>query len=235
MQGEFIEVCQDLTIRSFPRIFVFQYENMRNSKLKTVRDQWSHSKFFIGKNRVLAKALGNTEAEEYQDNLHLVSKCLKNEGGLLVTNQSQDDVMEYFSNLSEPDFARTGGTATETVELKQGVLNMFSHSMEPQLRQLGMPVQLVKGQVTLLADMTVCNEGDVLTSEQARILKLLGHQHAEFKLNIVSGWNKAEGKFELFKDIEMREPKTAADCNLGSGGEAEGDSEDNLGSGGEAE
>ena len=119
------------------RIFVFQYENMRNAKLKTVRDQWSHSKFFIGKNRVLAKALGNTEAEEYQDNLHLVSKCLKNECGLLATNQSQDDVMEYFSNLSEPDFARTGGTATETVELKQGVLNMFGHSMEPQLRQLG--------------------------------------------------------------------------------------------------
>ena len=105
--------------------------------MKTVREQWSHSKFFIGKNRVLAKALGNTEAEEYCDNLHLVSKCLKNECGLLVTNQSQDDVMEYFSNLSEPDFARTGGTATETVELKQGVLSDFSHSMEPQLRQLG--------------------------------------------------------------------------------------------------
>ena len=84
-----------------------------------------------------------------------------------------------------------------------------------------MPVQLVKGQVTLLADMIVCNEGDVLTSEQARILKLLGHQHAEFKLNIVSGWSKAEGKFELFKDIEMREPKSSADNNLGSGGEAE--------------
>ena len=116
---------------------MFQIENMRNAKLKTVREQWSHSKFFIGKNRVLAKALGNTEAEEYCDNLHLVSKCLKNECGLLVTNQSQDDVMEYFTNLSEPDFARTGGTATETVELKQGVLSDFSHSMEPQLRQLG--------------------------------------------------------------------------------------------------
>ena len=90
-----------------------------------------------------------------------------------------------------------------------------------------MPVQLVKGQVTLLADMTVCNEGDVLTSEQARILKLLGHQHAEFKLNIVSGWDKAEGKFELFKDIEMRELKSSTDNNLGSGGEAE-ESDDEL-------
>ena len=116
---------------------MFQYENMRNNKLKTVREAWSHSKFFIGKNRVLAKALGNTEEEEYSDKLNLVSKCLKNECGLLMTNQSEEDVMEYFSRLSEPDFARTGGQATQTVELQQGVLNMFSHSMEPQLRKLG--------------------------------------------------------------------------------------------------
>ena len=104
-----------------------------------------------------------------------------------------------------------------------------------------MPVQLVKGQVTLLVDYTVCEEGDVLSSEQARILKLLGktthkpgsstnsfswsgHQHAEFKLNMVSGWNKAEGEFKLFKEIEMREPNTAG---RGSGGEAE-DSDDNF-------
>ena len=110
---------------------------MRNNKLKTVREHWSHSKIFIGKNRVLAKALGNSEEEEYSDNLHLVSRCLKNECGLLATNQSHEDVMEYFSNLSEPDFARTGGTATDTVELKQGPLALFSHSMEPQLRKLG--------------------------------------------------------------------------------------------------
>ena len=115
---------------------------MRNNKLKTVREHWSHSKIFIGKNRVLAKALGNSEEEEYSDNLHLVSRCLKNECGLLATNQSHEDVMEYFSNLSEPDFARTGGTATDTVELKQGPLALFSHSMEPQLRKLGQCLHL---------------------------------------------------------------------------------------------
>merc|ERR1712147_409659 len=162
---------------------------------------------------VLAKALGNCEAEEYSDNLHLVSRCLKNECGLLATNQSQDDVMEYFTHLSEPDFARTGGVATEKVELKQGVLEMFPHNMEPQLRKMGMPVSLDKG--------------NTLTSEQARILKLLGHQHAEFKLNIVSGWSKEGGKFELFKEIDMRPAKQGGESNLGSGGEAE-DSEDNF-------
>merc|ERR1712066_382634 len=117
-----------------------------------------------------------------------------------------------------------GGELLETVVLKEGPLVMFGHSMEPQLRQLGLPVQLVKGVVTMLAEHTVVNEGDVLTSEQARILKLLGHQQAEFKLNMVSGWNKAQGDFKLFKQIEMREASTA---RQGSGGEGE-DSDDNF-------
>ena len=80
----------------------------------------------------------------------------------------------------------------------------------------GMPVELVKGQVMLLADWRVCSEGEVLTSEQARILKLLGHQHAQFRLNIVSGWSKEGGNFQLYKQIEMR-----GQGGGGSGGEAE--------------
>ena len=41
---------------------------------------------------------------------------------------------------------------------------------------------------------------------------------------MVSGWNKAEGQFKLFKEIEMRESNPAS---RGSGGEAE-DSDDNF-------
>ena len=60
-----------------------------------------------------------------------------------------------------------------------------------------------------------------LTSHKCQ---LSGHQQAEFKLNIVSGWNKAEGEFKLFKEIQMREAKSG---RLGSGGEAE-DSDENF-------
>jgi mRNA turnover protein 4 len=184
-------------VDTYARIFVFQVENMRNNKLKSVRESWSHSKFFIGKNRVLSKALGNTAEEEYAEGLSMVAKCLRNECGLLATNQSQEEVLDYFTRLAEPDFARTGGVATETVVLEQGPLPDFGHSMEPQLRQLGLPASLVRGVVTLVKEHIVCMEGDVLTSEQARILKLLGHQHAEFRLKLVSSWNKEGGKFTL--------------------------------------
>ena len=51
----------------------------------------------------------------------------------------------YFSQFSEPDFARSGNVAPQTVVIDQGPLPAFSHSMEPQLRQLGLPTSLQKG------------------------------------------------------------------------------------------
>ena len=55
---------------------ILQVENMRNNKLKTVREKWSHSKFFIGKNRVLSKALGGSPEEEYAEGLSMVARCV---------------------------------------------------------------------------------------------------------------------------------------------------------------
>nr|ALS04822.1 mRNA turnover 4-like protein [Pseudodiaptomus poplesia] len=187
-------------VDTYARIFVFKPENMRNLKLKEVRDKWNHSKFFIGRNRVIAKALGKTEAEEYNENLHKISLLLRGECGLLFTNEKTQDVLEYFQNLAEPDFARTGGKCTETVVLPEGPLPDFSHAIEPQLRQIGLPTTLKKGVVTLIKEHTVCREGDILTSEQARILKLLGKEQAEFRLRMLAVWGN-DGSFEVLASI----------------------------------
>ena len=44
----------------YARVFVVRVENMRNNKLKEVREEWHHSKFFFDKNKVMAFALGET-------------------------------------------------------------------------------------------------------------------------------------------------------------------------------
>lgn len=43
------------------------------------------------------------------------------------------------------DYARAGNKATFTVSLDPGPLEQFPHSMEPQLRQLGLPTALKRG------------------------------------------------------------------------------------------
>lgn len=54
----------------------------------------------------------------------------------------------------------------------------FPHSMDPQLRKLGLATTLVKGVPSLTMPHTLCKAGKVLTSEQAQLLKLIGDQMA---------------------------------------------------------
>jgi len=183
----------------YDRIFIFSVQNMRNSKLKDVRTQWKDSRFFFGKNKVMTIALGKTKETEYKDNLHKLSARLYGQCGLLFTNRSRAQVLKWFDEYSETDYARSGNTATETVVLDAGPLpvDTFPHSLEPQLRKLGMPTALKKGIVTLLQDYQVCKDGQTLTSEQASILKLLGTQLSEFKITLEAIW-ETDGYFEEY-------------------------------------
>ncbi|KAL1778356.1 mRNA turnover protein 4-like [Sigmodon hispidus] len=183
-------------VDTYKYLFIFSVANMRNSKLKDIRNAWKHSRMFFGKNKVMMVALGRSPSDECKDNLHQVSKKLRGEVGLLFTNCTKEEVNEWFTKYTEMDFAPAENKATLTVSLDPGPLRQFPHYMEPQLRQLGLPTALKKGVVTLLSDYEVCKEGDVLTPEQARILKLFGYEMAEFKVTIRYMWDAQSGRFQ---------------------------------------
>ncbi|XP_060114779.1 mRNA turnover protein 4 homolog [Heteronotia binoei] len=183
-------------VDTYKYIYIFSIANVRNNKLKDIRNAWKHSRIFFGKNKVMMVALGRSPADEYKENLHQVSKHLRGEVGLLFSNRTKAEVLAWFAEFKEKDFARAGNKATFTFGLDTGPLEQFPHSMEPQLRQLGLPTALKKGVVTLISDYEVCREGDVLTPEQARILKLFDYKMAEFEVTIRSVWHAETGEFE---------------------------------------
>lgn len=190
-------------VDEYERIFVFSVENMRNGKLKDLRDDWKNdSRFFFGKNKLMQLALGKSKEDEVHDNLHKLSKRLIGQCGLLFTNRSKQEVVDFFESFSAPDFARSGFVATEDVTLPEGPLPDFPHSLEPHLRQLGMPTSLQRGIITLVKDYVVCKKGAVLKPEQARILKLMGKQMAEFRVTLKCMWGKDGGKIVRFQSSQ---------------------------------
>ncbi|KAL9275505.1 mRNA turnover protein 4-like protein [Drosera capensis] len=181
-------------------VYVFNFENMRNLKFKEFREQLkSTSRFFLGSNKVMQIALGCSAADEIKPGIHKVSKLLRGSSGVFLTNMVKEDVQSLFEKYEDYDFARTGSIASETVELIEGPLEQFTHEMEPFLRKQGMPVRLNKGVVELVADFTVCQAGNPLSPESARILRLLGIKMATFKLSLVCRWSPDE--FELYKEL----------------------------------
>jgi len=184
-------------VDEYKTLLLFTVENMRTTKFVQVRQEFKRdSRFFFGKNNVMAIALGRSSEDEYKDGLHKISKRLQGQCGLMFTNRPIGQVLEYFSSFKELDYARAGHEVDETVTLPAGPLEYFAFSMEPQLRKLGLPTSLQKGVITLLSDFVVCTEGDKLTPDQARILKLLEKNLATFSVTLIAQWTP-ERHFEL--------------------------------------
>ncbi len=130
-------------------------------------------------------ALGKSCEEEIADNSHLLCKFIKGQVCLFFTDQDPKSVEGYFKEYKVRDFAKAGTKATFDVKLAKGTeaLSVYSHALEPYFRKLGLPTKLNNQMIELLADTFVCKKGEVLNVEQCKLLKLLGHQMADFKLS----------------------------------------------------
>ncbi|CDF37135.1 putative 60S acidic ribosomal protein P0 [Chondrus crispus] len=176
---------------------------MRNTILKKLRTEWRDSRFFMGRNKIMQVALGRDEAEEYADGLRQVATQLTGNVGLLFTNRKHKEVVSFFRKFEADDYARSGFEATEKVELAKGELEMFETSQEHSLRLLGMPIVLKKGKVCLSRDFTVCEGGETLTPEKAKILEFLGVRMAKFRVVLRCYYRKKDGHFKLLDDVSM--------------------------------
>ena len=211
---------------------------MRNAHLKTVRKLWkecvlrsssltvrpsypsyhsshiaspSSARIFFGRGAVMAKALGTTPEEEHRPGLHKLAKQIKGQVGLLFTDSPPSEVTEWFADFQQPDFARTGNTASRTVVLPAGPVMQqhsvppepFPHNEEPQLRRLGLRTRMERGVPTLDVPHTVCEKGKTLTPEQTQLLKLVGIKMVTFKVGLRARWDAATGEVEQVQGEEI--------------------------------
>lgn len=193
-----------------PYIYIVEVANERNVLMKQLREQWSSSKFFFGKNKVMWHALGRTAESEYRPGLHTISTALSGKRGLFCTSSPPEEVLQFFKDFQEPEFARAGAIADRDVELKAGVLQGQPFAIEPTLRQLGLQTKLDKGNVVLIKDTVICKQGDVLTPEKCRLLKLFEEKTAVFQVSIVGVWH--DGKFERYVEdpVVAKKPSSAS-------------------------
>jgi len=189
------------SVDTYDRVFLLSFENMRTRHFKNLRTQLSDSRFFLGNNRVMAIALGRTPEEAYAENLHKFSALLTGQTGVMFSNRTVDEVRRFFRDNAVKEYCRAGSEASDTVELKAGPLETFSHTMHEPFRKLGLPVVLKRGVVVLESDFTICNAGNKVTPEQARLLQHFGHKLAVFSVGVQAAWH--DGKLERFGPQDM--------------------------------
>ncbi|KAH8878556.1 hypothetical protein GQ53DRAFT_756617 [Thozetella sp. PMI_491] len=206
------------TIPEYQNCFVFRVDNMRNNYLKDVRHELKDCRLFFGKTKLTARAIGTTPEEAQADGIDGLAKYLHGSVGLIFTNRDPSDIQEYFRSLAPVDFARAGAVAPRSFVIPSGVLYstggevpaehdvLVPHSLEPELRRLGMPTRMAKGKVVLGDEAgegdsyTVCKEGDTLDSRQTRLLKLFNVCISEFRVQMLAYWTSATGEVTELED-----------------------------------
>ncbi|GAA97118.1 uncharacterized protein L969DRAFT_91233 [Mixia osmundae IAM 14324] len=196
-KGALIEEIQ-LALDTFQFVWIFQVNHTRNQYIQEIRAAWKPSKIFMGRNGLMRKALGATAEDEHARGSAHIGQMLEGNVGLLFTDCTPKEVVEYFESYKKSDFARTGNLATETIELPQGPVLMEGepapHSIEPQLRKAGMPTSLIRGVPTLAGGgFTVCKAGQTLSPEQVQLLKLFNKPMATFQIVPLKGLDVKAG------------------------------------------
>lgn len=186
-------------------IYLFQVRNMRNQLFKDLRTTLPQGRFFIGKNRVMATALGRDEASELLPGLSHLTNRLRGDLGLLFVPLPPTQIQTLINSHQAQEFARTGTRATFTVIIEadpEGLRNvetgeLLSATVEPQLCQAGMPTKLRGGNILLNASsFTVCRKGEPISANAARILKVFGIKMATFRVCLVAHYH--DGTFEEY-------------------------------------
>eukprot|EP00355_Strombidium_rassoulzadegani_P008209 CAMPEP_0168615904 /NCGR_PEP_ID=MMETSP0449_2-20121227/4745_1 /TAXON_ID=1082188 /ORGANISM="Strombidium rassoulzadegani, Strain ras09" /LENGTH=249 /DNA_ID=CAMNT_0008656659 /DNA_START=15 /DNA_END=761 /DNA_ORIENTATION=- len=184
---ELVEKVQG-SFEEFAHQYVLSFENMRSGPFKQLQGEMkTSSRFFLGKNKVMMRALGKSSEDEFQDNSAQLSKYLHGQVCLAFSNLDQKEFEAKLKEFEVEDFAQQGQTATYTVFLQKGTeaLEGYAHSLEPTFRQLGLPTKLNFQKIELLSDVYVCKLDTELSVEQAKLLKLLGHKMSKFTLKVL--------------------------------------------------
>ena len=164
----------------------------------------------------MARALGLSEDEAQADGLDALAAHVSGAVGLLFTSRPPAAVLAYLSSLAPVDFARAGAVASRAVVVPPGRVYstggavpperdvLAAHTLEPELRRLGMPTRLVKGVITLDAEegYTICHEGQVLDARQTRLLKLFSICLSEFRVRVRAYWSAASGEVTVVEGAD---------------------------------
>lgn len=151
-----------------------------------------NARIFMCKNTIIKNAFGGLEDQaEHFEGLAKLSTQVSGKVGIVCTDLSSEEVAKVFNEHTTLEFARQGNDAIETVVIEKGENEIFAGPQEPFLRnELALPTKLDNGKIVFLCDYTVCEKGETLDSRQAHILKLLGIEMAEFKVEIIAAAHK---------------------------------------------
>ena len=190
------KIQQGLEIREnllkYDRIYVISFNYSKTDRLNDIRREFRSSTLTCAKHTIISHALGLTSETEAKPNIHKLNQFIDGQTALFMTNEPHSKVISFFESLSESEYANAGFTVNESFVVPAGPLPQFNFSMDGFLRELGLPVMLENGVITNVRDYEVCSPGQVLTKNQANLLKQFQIKMDTYRARVLALWENNE-------------------------------------------
>src|SRR3989338_9352051 len=141
-------------------------------------------KMVMARKRLLHRAL----TESKKNNIELLIEKLKGMPTLILSNSNPFVLYAMIQKNKSEAPAKPGQTAPKDIIVKGGVTNFAPGPIISELASVGIKTKVEGGKLTIIQDVKVAKEGDVITAKLAETLKRLDIKPMEIGLNLVAVW-----------------------------------------------
>ena len=182
------ELVQNLIkqIQSYPIVGLVNMENLPAQQLQNMRAMLREKgvQIVMTRKKLIQLALKDSKLEGIDN---LTEKII----GMPALILSKDNPFTLYNTLQKnksPAPAKAGQTAPNDIIVKGGPTSFAPGPIISELGAVGIKTKVDGGKLTIISDVVVAKEGDVITPALAEMLKRLDIQPMEVGLNLVAVW-----------------------------------------------
>jgi len=173
-------------IKSYSIVGVVNMESLPAQQLQNMRAMLKNNdvKIIMARKKLLKLALINSGKE----NIAQLSEKVRGMPALLFTNENPFSLYATIQKNKSDAPAKAGQILSKDVLVKAGPTTFVPGPIISELASVGIKTKVDNGKLTIVSDVTVAKEGDVVSAKLAENLKRLDIKPMEIGLNLVSVW-----------------------------------------------
>lgn len=182
---EYFEKLTSL-LSTYTKCFIVEVDNVGSKQLQTTRSGLrGKAEVLMGKNTMMRKCMRDyVEANPGSPVEKLIEQCRGNVG-FVFTNGDLGEIREILESNTRPAPARVGAVAPSKVIVPKGPTGC-DPGQTAFFQTLQIATKITRGQIEMVNDTPLIEEGEKVTASQAALLQKLGIEPFTYGLNLKS-------------------------------------------------
>jgi large subunit ribosomal protein LP0 len=159
---------------TYNKAFIVGVDNVGSSQLQTTRiNLRGKAELLMGKNTMMRKIIAQYVADNPGSPVEKLSEVCRGNVGFVFTNGDLGDVRVVLEGNTRPAPARVGAVAPSTVVVPKGPTGC-DPGQTAFFQTLQIATKISKGQIEMVSDTNLIQQGERVTASQAALLQKLG-------------------------------------------------------------